>query len=201
MLEMFLYAIGIIYSPGPVTIISIDIGINKMVRKSMGFFVGVGLSTLMYLLTFGMLSEKIISPKYQIFLSIIGAIYIIYLGSKIWKAKIDLENSTEKKFLGFKDGFIIQTINPKAIIATLPIVTIYFPNNNIVGLKLIIIAIIIGILAGSSPFLYGLIGNFLGNQIKDKVFFSIINKVMSIFLIILAFSILWNDVYSVLIKI
>lgn len=188
---MFLYAIGIIFSPGPVSVLAINIGANNKINESIGFYIGVGLSMVLYIIILGGLGTKMIRQEFQFFLNILSSIYIIFLGYKIWNSQITLDSSFDNSILKFKDGFVIQTINPKAMLACLPLVTVYFPNNNIVGSQIIIASIIIGILSFSSPIMYSFVGKFLNNTIN----FSILNRTASIILILIAISILWNDVY------
>lgn len=77
--------------------------------------------------------------------------------------------------------------------------TIHFPINNITGFKIIIMSTILAILGYFAPFTYSLIGKFLSNLIKNKMFFSIFNKIMAVLLILVAISIFKEHVYLVLI--
>ncbi|QTL97441.1 LysE family transporter [Iocasia frigidifontis] len=195
MVSMFLYVLGVMYSPGPVNLLGINIGLNDRINKSIGFFMGVGLSMFIYCFLFGIGGEKVIKEDYLIYFSIAGSIYILYLAFKLWTHNNKVEGDSKEAILGFENGFVIQVFNPKAILATLPIATVYFPSNNIKGFNIFIISFIIGVLAFFAPFTYSLIGKFLSSFIKKRVFFSVFNKVMSVILLLVAVSILWEYVF------
>lgn len=198
MLAMFLYGIGIMYSPGPVNILALNIGITNKIKKSFGFYIGIGLSMLMYSLLLGFTGEKIVKKEYLLYLSIIGSGYIMYLAIKIWKSKVIIKDKSDEATLKLKSAFIIQSLNPKAMLAILPLVTIYFPTNNIVGFKIILASLVIFLLALAAPFVYSVAGRFLSKLINQPHFFNIYNKLMAIFLIYVAVSIFKDHVFLVL---
>ncbi|MTI61913.1 MAG: transporter [Firmicutes bacterium] len=143
--------------------------------------------------------RKNYKKEYLIYFSAVGSIYIVYLALKIWNSTSKVEDDAKEVDFNFKNAFLIQTLNPKSILAVLPIVTIHFPINNITGFKIIIMSTILAILGYFAPFTYSLIGKFLSNLIKNKMFFSIFNKIMAVLLILVAISIFKEHVYLVLI--
>ncbi len=199
MIELFLYAIGIMYSPGPVNLLGINIGLMNKIKQSLTFYAGIGTSLFMYFIILGFAGEKIVKKEYLIYFSIIGSVYILYLALKIWNSTTKIKDGSKGIDFNFKNAFIIQTLNPKSILAVLPIVTIHFPANNITGFKVFIVSIILAILGYFAPFVYSLIGKFLSHVIKNEMFFSVFNKIMSAFLIFVALSMFWEHVYLVLI--
>ncbi|GAA0179123.1 hypothetical protein SH2C18_20520 [Clostridium sediminicola] len=117
MLEMFLYAIGIMYTPGPMNLLGLNLGINKKLKETL---------------------------------------------------------------------------------ATLPIATINFPANDIVGIKILIMSVILGLLATCPPLSYAVIGSFSSTFIKRKDVIKLFNTVMAIMLLYVALSIFKDHVYLVL---
>lgn len=53
MLEIVAYALGVMYTPGPVNLLGLNAGLNGQARTSLGFFVGVGAAMLTLFLIFG----------------------------------------------------------------------------------------------------------------------------------------------------
>jgi len=53
MVEIFAYAFGIMYTPGPVNLLSLNAGLNDEVSSALRFCVGVGLAMLLLFLLFG----------------------------------------------------------------------------------------------------------------------------------------------------
>ncbi len=50
MLQMILYGIGIMYTPGPINLIGLNLGLNKKFKQSIGYFFGVGFAMLILFL-------------------------------------------------------------------------------------------------------------------------------------------------------
>ncbi|MEX1376038.1 MAG: LysE family translocator [Eubacteriales bacterium] len=199
MLSMFLFGISIMYTPGPVTLLSLNQGINKRFKNTRGFFLGIGVAIFALLIIYGYTGEKLIKPEYLIYISIIGAGYIIYLAIKIFKSKVEIDYSHSEKTLTFKNGFLMQFFNPKATLAALPIATINFPANNITGAGILLCSFIFMIIVIGSPALYCIVGQFFSRIIKNEKTLKIFNRIMSVVLLYVAFSILKDHVYLVII--
>lgn len=199
MLQMLLYGIGIMYTPGPVNIMGLTLGLNKKFKNSIGFFTGVGIAMFILFFVYGYTGEKLIKKEYLIYTSVIGGIYIFYLAIKELKEDVTIEKKLRKKSLTLKDGFIMQIVNPKASLAALPIATINFPANNINGIKIMIMSIIFGLLVIGAPSMYCLFGQFFSDLIKRKKILLIYNKIMGVILLYVAFSIFKDHVYDVII--
>lgn len=197
MIEIFLYAIGIMYTPGPMNLLGLNLGINKKFKESIGFFVGIGLSMLLLFLMFGYTGEKFIRKEYLVYISIFGSIYILYLAFKILKANIDVKEQKNIRSLSFKDGFLMQTFNPKATLATLPIATINFPANNITGTKILFVSLILSLLAFLAPCSYSFIGEYFSALIKKDRIIKAFNTLMALLLIYVAYTIFRDHVYLV----
>lgn len=200
MLQMLLYGIGIMYTPGPVNIMGLTLGLNKKLKNSIGFFTGVGIAMFILFFICGYSSEKLIKKEYLIYTSIVGGSYIFYLAIKIMKEKVTIDEQLKKNSLTLKDGFIMQIVNPKAILAALPIATINFPANNITGIKILIMSILFGLLVIGAPSIYCLMGHFFSNLIRNKKTLLIFNKFMGVLLLYVAFSIFKDHVFDVLIN-
>jgi len=199
MLQMLLYGIAIMYTPGPVNIMGLTLGLNKKFKNSIGFFVGVGIAMFILFCVYGYTGEKFIKKEHLIYTSIIGCFYIFYLAIKVLNEDVTIDEKSKKSTLTLKDGFIMQIINPKASLAALPIATINYPANNISGIKIMLMSVIFGGLVIGAPSIYCLSGQFLSGLIKRKKFLLIFNKIMGVILLYVAFSIFKDHVYGVII--
>jgi threonine/homoserine/homoserine lactone efflux protein len=196
---MLLYGFGIMYTPGPVNIMGLTLGLNKKFKNSIGFFIGVGLAMFTLFFVYGYTGEKIIKKDYLFFISIVGCFYIFCLAIKILKEDVHIDEKLKKKSLSLKDGFIMQIVNPKASLAALPIATINFPTNNINGIEILIMSILFGLLVIGAPSIYCLFGQFFSDLIKRNKILLIFNKIMGVILLYVAFSIFKDHVYDVVI--
>lgn len=166
-------------------------------RKT-GIFTAIGISTALLIhLTYIILGFSIFIIKYRyIFLSIqyIGATYLCYLGIKalLGKAKQDdIDNKNKKNVAkAFKEGFICNLLNPKAIFFLLGILSMILKNNTSLSNRLFMGAEVFVI-----PFIWFSFLSWIINieTIKNKLekFQNVVIKIMGMALIAFAFKLLF----------
>ncbi|MBF56623.1 LysE family transporter [Halomonas sp. FeN2] len=190
MLGIVAYALGAMYSPGPVNLLGLNIGINGQAKKSVGFCLGVGTAMLVYLLVLGWVGAAWIDDEALIVVSALGCGYIVYLASKIARSSVDIsEPDNAPRLVSYRDGLVMQLLNPKAIVATLPITTLQFPAADIQGLSLVVWAFGLAMLAAGAPGSYILIGSVVGSRIKSPAIIKGFNWLMAGLLVAVALSI------------
>jgi len=199
MLEMFLYGIAIMYSPGPVNIMALNQGLSGRLKNALPYLLGVSIAMFIWFNVFGYTGERFVKLEYLLYISIIGSIYIIYLAIKLMLAKVSIDEDAGNKSVGLKDGFLMQLLNPKAILAVIPIATIYFPANGITGINILLISLVFAVLVFGAPGSYALVGSLFNRAVKNAKVFRVFNIVMGAILLYVAFTILRDHVYLVLI--
>ncbi|MDX2366935.1 MAG: LysE family transporter [Colwellia sp.] len=200
MLTIITYAFGIMYTPGPVNLLSIHSGINGKVRGNVGFIIGVTCAMFISFLTLGFLGNRFINLLYLPYISLFGCCYIIYIAWKLMKVRVNVNTSSEDNgVLSIWDGLFMQLLNPKGLLATLPIATIQFPAENIQGSAIILWSIGLSILAFGAPLSYSLVGVLIGKKLNNPVYFQIFNILMSVLLVSVAINIGYEYVYLKLI--
>lgn len=117
-LAMFMFALTMSISPGPVNMVIISSGANHGFRKTLPFISGAttGFTLLLILVGFGFYAVIDKYPLFFNYLNIAGSAFIIYMGYKIAASAPELslkKNDTP----GFVQGFLLQWLNPKAWIA------------------------------------------------------------------------------------
>ncbi|MBT2775191.1 LysE family transporter [Halomonas sp. ISL-60] len=196
MLAIVAYALGAMYSPGPVNLLGLNVGINGQAQKSLGFCLGVGTSMLIYLLVLGWVGTAWINDEALIVVSALGCGYIVYLASKIARSSIDISTpDNTPRLVNYRDGLVMQLLNPKAIVATLPITTLQFPAAGIEGVSLVIWALGLAVLAAGAPGSYILIGSLVGQRIENANIVKRFNWVMVGLLVAVALSIGYEHVW------
>ncbi|VAX45006.1 Cysteine/O-acetylserine efflux protein [Acinetobacter calcoaceticus] len=184
-MEIFLYTLSVMYSPGPVNFMGLNAGLTGQFKKTIYFFMGVGCAMLMLFMIFGYAGAAIIPQKALHYIALLGACYTFYLAFQMLKADIDINNeATEIQTLSFWNGFWIQTLNPKGILVILPVTTIMYPTAHITGIQIFLVSLLISIGAAGAPCLYSWAGAMLGKKIKNKIWFNRLNKTMAMMLII-----------------
>lgn len=94
-----------------------------------------------------------------------------------------------------RQGLILQLLNPKGVVATLPIATIQFPGAGIHGTGILVWSVVLAVLAIGAPGSYALVGHLLGRRIENPRFFRWFNRVMAALLFYVAASIGYEFVY------
>lgn len=196
MADIFAYAIGIMYTPGPINLLGLSSGLNKQTRSHLGFFIGVGSAMFILFVLLGYLGLQVINPQFLPYVSLIGCGYILYIAWKVAKAKVQVNDTSADASLSFFDGLFMQLLNPKALVATLPIATIQFPSADITGAAIVFWSLILAILAFGAPTSYSLAGLMLGKQVSRPGVFSVFNKLMAILLVYVALMIAYEHVLT-----
>ncbi|WP_105173685.1 LysE family translocator [Pseudoalteromonas sp. T1lg122] len=196
MADIFVYAIGIMYTPGPINLLGLSSGLNKQTRSHLGFFIGVGSAMFILFVLLGYLGLQVINPQFLPYVSLIGCGYILYIAWKVAKAKVQVNDTSADASLSFFDGLFMQLLNPKALVATLPIATIQFPSADITGAAIVFWSLILAILAFGAPTSYSLAGLMLGKQVSRPGVFNVFNKLMAILLVYVALMIAYEHVLT-----
>ncbi|MEP1552152.1 LysE family transporter [Paraglaciecola sp.] len=188
MLEIILYAFGIMYSPGPVNTLALLAGVNGQGWRVLFYCVGVSLAMLIWFLLIGYLGSEFIPKGYQSVISILGAVYIVYLAVKIMWSSFQKENSNHKNTeVSFKTGLVLQLCNPKSMVAIVPIVTVQFPRMQIEGGQIALWSIGLSIMACGAPSIYLLVGSCLKNTAKSPIVMAWVNRIMATLLFFVAY--------------
>ena len=196
MADIFAYAIGIMYTPGPINLLGLSSGLNKQTRSHLGFFIGVGSAMFILFVLLGYLGLQVINPQFLPYVSLIGCGYILYIAWKVAKAKVQVNDTSADASLSFFDGLFMQLLNPKALVATLPIATIQFPSADITGAAIVFWSFILAILAFGAPTSYSLAGLVLGKQVSRRGVFNVFNKLMAALLVYVALMIAYEHVLT-----
>jgi threonine/homoserine/homoserine lactone efflux protein len=193
MLEILVFAFGVMYTPGPVNGLALMTGMTAKRRSALLFCVGVGAAMALLFLVVGALGGQVIPPWMQQGIGLVGGVYIAYLAFGLFKASG--ETKAAKVQLGFKTGFIMQITNPKSMIAVLPIVGVLFPKVGLAGWQVVAPSLILGVMACGAPLVYLLAGWWMGKRIRPSVLVWI-NRLMAVLLGYLAAQFIVSSVMS-----
>ena len=141
-------------SPGPAPLALAATGATYGIRKGIPFLIGIlfGLSFAIVGASVGLAALFSAFPNLQIVCQLIGAAYIVYIAYKIATAPT-ISNDISHCAPQFKDGFILNLLNPKAYAAFLAIFTQFLlPFSDIwlsytaTGLTCLFVATVVDIL-------------------------------------------------------
>ena len=109
-------------SPGPAPLALAAVGATAGVKRGIPFLLGI-LSGLVVAITFAAVGLATLFDHYpyaKLICEVLGAFYILYVAYKIASAPV-ITNSDDVELPDFKDGFILNLLNPKAYAAFLAV--------------------------------------------------------------------------------
>ena len=180
-------------SPGPVNIMIISSGINKGFKRTFLFISGatIGFTLLLVFIAFGFSTVLLDYPLFLDYLSVFGAIFIIYMGYKIASSSTNIKLEINNTNLKFYEGFLLQWLNPKAWVACVSGVSMFSSSKT----SLLVFVIIYFLVCYLSLCFWGLLGQkatiFLNTNLRLKIF----NILMGSILIILAISLIVINIF------
>lgn len=185
MLDIILYALGVMYTPGPVNTLALNSGIQNK-KNTYGFFLGIAVAIFILFISCSLVGQLIATKQLLTLFSLIGAIYIFWLAYKISTSQTQITENENPRTLSFKDGLLMQLLNPKGITVALPIATVQFPSLHITGIYIVIWCFALAVISFGAPLAYSILGIKLGKRIKNPLYFKILNQIMAVFLLLAA---------------
>jgi cysteine/O-acetylserine efflux protein len=161
LLSFFLYVFVTSFTPGPNNIMAMlfanQFGLKNTIRFCLG--VSAGFFVIMILCSyFNLLLHQYI-PRIELFMTIIGVIYMLYLAFKIITSKSDDSNDNNGKHNGFVIGMLLQFINPKGILYGVTVISTFILPYNTSHASLIFFSILLAFVGFLSTFCWSVFGS------------------------------------------
>lgn len=116
-LALLSFVLATTFSPGPNNIASASLGLSGGYRTALPFIAGVATGFFLLMLATGLFSASVLAavPELQPVLRIAGSLYIAWLALHNLKSSLR-ELRQDATGLGFAKGFLLQPLNPKALV-------------------------------------------------------------------------------------
>ena len=153
LIAVFIFGI----TPGPGIFAILARALIHGARSCLALSVGMIISDIVYLIAacFGLAAIATHYGEVFFVIRILGALYLLYLGYKMWTAPVnfDLENPDQKqlsKRMGFLQGFLISASNPKVILFYIAFLPTFMDLTVLSGADIAIASVLtfVGLLAG-----------------------------------------------------
>jgi len=132
-MSMFLFSFAMSITPGPVNTVILSTSINYGLKRTISYISGatIGFVLLLIFIGFGLHSIFVTYPFLLKILAILGALFVSYIGYKIMfsDSKVSIADNEEIDIPGFRDGFLLQWLNPKAWLACVSGTTMFSSLN------------------------------------------------------------------------
>ncbi|WP_419787018.1 LysE family translocator [Pseudodesulfovibrio sp.] len=199
MIGIFLYCLGVMYTPGPVNILSLNQGVQNRFTQHIPFCAGVGVALCFWFLFIGYAGSAVMSDKVMPIISLLGTVFILYLACKIIFSNVDgLLRDEKGTTFSFRDGLLMQLLNPKSFLAVLPVTAVQFPAAGIEGSQIAVWSVVLGALGFGAPVAYAFVGARVAKHIENTRYIRWFNYLMGTALVFVALDIAYNHVYLAL---
>ncbi|MDD2370822.1 MAG: LysE family transporter [Firmicutes bacterium] len=182
------YVLLTTFTPGPNNIMSMSNASRYGFRKTLNFNLGIFFGFLSIIALCSIFSVTLfrLIPSIKPIMTWIGAIYILFLAWKTFTSKPDLHDPSKKNTNTFLIGFLLQFVNPKAILYGITIfstfIVPYYKSFYMISFFVVFLALI-GFTSTCSWSLFG----SLFQKLLYK-YSKIINSVMALLLVYCAVS-------------
>ena len=168
-LKLVLFVVPLAYSAGPNNIMCAVIGSRFGFKKTLSFIAGLNVNIFIYAMLIGLGLSKLIAeiPWIKDVFKYAGAAFILYLAWGFFKSTRTTSRKTDH-IPGFRDGFIINSLNPKTITALIIIFAEFLPPGESSIGNVIILSVLLVLLSMGSHFLWGLGGSTLTRFIQTE---------------------------------
>ena len=173
------------YTPGPNNVVASYSGFNFGIKKTIPHILGVtfGFTSLVLLLTIGLINIFKLFPIIQVIIRYLGTIFLIYLAYKIASstAADEIKKENPVKFI---ETFLFQYLNPKGVMVAIVVVSTYVDlGENYINYATQVVLLAL-IFSGTSITLWTFIGKFLRKFATNEKFIKYFNYVMSVLLLL-----------------
>ena len=185
-LSITLFGIVAAFTPGPNNFVAFYSGFNFGITRTLPHIIGVtfGFPFLLLCVALGLINIFKLYPIIQEILRYLGTIFLIYLAYKISFSGSQNQENKNQSPVKFIETFIFQFLNPKAVIASIIIVSTYINvGENFISYttQIIIFSLLVSV---TSITLWTFLGKFFRKFATNQKFINYFNYAMSVLLLL-----------------
>ncbi|WP_281561498.1 LysE family translocator [Thalassomonas sp. RHCl1] len=176
LIPLFLFTLLATATPGPNNTLLTLSGSRFGYRQTLPFLFGIraGITGLFILMGSGIGGILAQNPHWYFYLKLLGAAYLIYLAVKMAFSRSHKQQSGAANLIGFRQGALLQFINPKSMMMVLSCITAFSLPGDLYLLSVIqacLIFNLVGLMSNSAWTLFGsLISRFLATELARQRF-------------------------------
>ena len=170
LIPLFLFTLLATATPGPNNSLLTLSGSRFGYRQTLPFLFGIraGITGLFVLMGSGIGSILAQHPHWYFYLKLLGAGYLVYLALKMAFSASARQGRSEENLVGFRQGALLQFINPKSMMMVLSCITAFSLPGELYLLSVIqacLVFNLVGLLSNSAWTVFGaLISRFLSSE-------------------------------------
>ena len=190
-LSMAAFALVASLSPGPVNLVGFNTGLTHGWRMALWHVAGATLGFVALLLAVGFGLHEVLAtwPVLLDVLRVAGALFLLYLAWKLARASGDLGTGRLAHRPGFRDGVLLQWLNPKAWLAAAAGVALFVGEDR---LRLALFAGLYLVICFASLACWAVAGDLLRGRALTPARLRLLNLLLALLLVLCAASLLWQ---------
>lgn len=172
------------FTPGPNNISSASMGILYGYKRTLPYLFGIVAGFFVVMLLCGWISSTImlLLPSFENILRIVGAGYILWLAYHTFKATYTFSED-EQALFGFKKGFFLQLVNPKAIIYGLTLYSTFLSSISTNPVYIFISAICLACIGFGAISTWALFGATIRSSLHQPRVTQLFNSALALLLV------------------
>ena len=191
----FLAILLFLGTPGPVTVLVVSASVKSGFKAGLATVAGTNIASLVLIAISFIILQGVfsVSETAMLWLSFLGAFYLIYFSITIIKDKIDIKQTVQESSSlvtknHFKDGFLIGISNPKDVIFFIAFFPLFLEVSSDIYSSMLILTLVWIALDYSILSIY----SFIFSKVSNNKIANIISKFSGLILLFIAIYILWE---------
>ena len=190
-IAMCIFSLSMSITPGPVNLVCLSSGVTYGFNKTLPFIRGATIGFIILLTATGLGLSKVANEtsEFLVILRNFGSTFIVYMGLKVLFSNSNLSLTTRSQMPTFKQGILLQWLNPKAWMACLAGTSAFNIANS--PQKLTLFICIYFAICYLSIALWALMGAKISRWIAQPKYMKIFNATMAASLLTVAIYLLF----------
>lgn len=191
----FLAILLFLGTPGPVTVLVVSASVKSGFKAGLATVAGTNIASLVLIAISFIILQGVfsVSETAMLWLSFLGAFYLIYFSITIIKDKIDIQQTVQESSSlvtknHFKDGFLIGISNPKDVIFFIAFFPLFLEVSSDIYSSMLILTLVWILLDYSLLSIYC----FIFSKVSSNRVANIIGRVSGTILLLIGIYVLWE---------
>ena len=191
----FLAILLFLGTPGPVTVLVVSASVKSGFKAGLATVAGTNIASLVLIAISFIILQGVfsVSETAMLWLSFLGAFYLIYFSITIIKDKIDIQQTVQESSSlvtknHFKDGFLIGISNPKDVIFFIAFFPLFLEVSSNIYSSMLILTLVWILLDYSLLSIYC----FIFSKVSSNRVANIIGRVSGTILLLIGIYVLWE---------
>lgn len=191
----FLAILLFLGTPGPVTVLVVSTSVKCGFKAGLAIVAGTNVASLVLIAISFIILQGVfsVSETAMLWLSFLGAFYLIYFSINVIKDKIDIKQTVKQSSSlvtknHFKDGFLIGISNPKDVIFFIAFFPLFLEVSSDIYSSMLVLTLVWILLDYSILSIY----SFVFSKVSSNKIANVISRFSGTILLLIGIYVLWE---------